>query len=85
MLIYVHAMMLLLLFSDTVSRSGVYCAVSNTIEQCKTEGVVDVLQTVKNIRMNKPGAVTTLVNKHRHCNNDIISILILIGSVYIYL
>ena len=49
------------LFSDTVSRSGVYCAVSNAIEQCKTEGVVDVFQTVKTIRMNKPGAVTTLV------------------------
>ena len=72
MLIYVHAMMLLLLFSDTVSRSGVYCAVSNAIEQCKTEGVVDVFQTVKNIRMTKPGAVSTLVNTIiLHCESII--------------
>ena len=33
--------------SDTVSRSDVYCAVSNAIEQCKTEGVVDVFQVTK--------------------------------------
>ena len=46
--------------SDTVSRSGVYCAVSNAIEQCKTEGVVDVFQATKAVRLHKPGAVTTL-------------------------
>ena len=53
---------ILLLFSDTVSRSGVYCAVSNAIEQCKTEGVVDVFQATKAVRLHKPGAVTTLVS-----------------------
>ena len=47
--------------SDTVSRSGVYCAVSNALEQCKTEGVVDVFQVTKAVRMQRPGAVTTLV------------------------
>ena len=55
---------ILLIFSDTVSRSGVYCAVSNAIEQCKTEGVVDVFQATKAVRLHKPGAVTTLVSIH---------------------
>ena len=55
---------ILFLFSDTVSRSGVYCVVSNAIEQCKTEGVVDVFQATKAVRMHKPGAVTTLVSIH---------------------
>ena len=47
--------------SDTVGRSGMYCAISNALEQCKAEGVVDVFQVVKAIRMQKPGAVTTQV------------------------
>ena len=55
---------IILLFSDTVSRSGVYCVVSNAIEQCKTEGVVDVFQATKAVRIHKPGAVTTLVSIH---------------------
>ena len=38
-----------------------YCAISNALEQCKAEGVVDVFQTVKGVRMQKPGAVTTQV------------------------
>ena len=33
--------------SDTVSRSGMFCAIATTIERCKTEGVVDVFQVVK--------------------------------------
>ena len=51
-------------FSDTVSRSGVYCAVSNAIEQCKAEGVVDVFQATKAVRIHKPGAVTTIVSTY---------------------
>ena len=48
-------------FSDTVSCCGVYCSVSIALEQCKTEGVINVFQVIKGVRMNKPGAVTTLV------------------------
>ena len=43
--------------------SGVFCAASNAIEQCKTEGLVDVFQATKAVRMNKPGIVTTLVSR----------------------
>ncbi|CAI8021866.1 Receptor-type tyrosine-protein phosphatase alpha [Geodia barretti] len=46
--------------SDTVSRSGMFCAILTTIERCKTEGVVDVFQVVKALRVQKPGAVLTV-------------------------
>lgn len=49
-----------------MSRSGVYCAVSNGIEQCKAEGVIDVFQAVKLLRMNKPGAVDSIVSTNDH-------------------
>ena len=51
----------MLLYSDTVSRTGVYCSVSIALEQCKIEGVVDVFQVTKSVKRSKPGAVTTLV------------------------
>ena len=50
--------------SDTVSRSGMFCAIATTIERCKTEGVVDVFQVVKALRVQKPGAVRTVVGCH---------------------
>ena len=48
-------------YSDTVSRVGVFCSLVNAIEMCKTEGVVDVFQVVKALRIQKPGAVPTMV------------------------
>jgi len=39
-----------------------FCAISTTIERCKTEGVVDVFQVVKALRGQKPGAVRTVVS-----------------------
>ena len=47
--------------SNTVSRSAIFCAVATTIERCKTEGVVDVFQVVKAMRVQKPGAIQTVV------------------------
>ena len=48
--------------SDTVSHVGVFCSLVNAIEMCKTEGVVDVFQVVKALRIQKPGAVLTAVS-----------------------
>ena len=48
-------------YSDTVSRVGVFCSSVNAIEMCKTEGVVDVFQVVKALRIQKPGTVLTVV------------------------
>ena len=52
--------------SDTVTRSGMFCAIATTIERCKTEGVVDVFQVVKALRVQKPGAVPTMVSILKH-------------------
>ncbi len=38
-----------------------FCVLSTTIERCKTEGVVDVFQVVKALRISKPGAILTVV------------------------
>ena len=50
--------------SDTVTRSGMFCAMATVIDRCKTEGVVDVFQVVKALRVQKPGAVPTVVSTH---------------------
>ena len=53
--------------NDTVTRSGMFCAIATTIERCKTEGVVDVFQVVKALRVQKPGAVPTVVSTMAMC------------------
>ena len=45
-----------------------FCAIATTIERCKTEGVVDVFQVVKALRVQKPGAVRNVVSGH-HTNS----------------
>ena len=52
--------------SDTVSRSGMFCAIATAIDRCKTEGLVDVFQVVKMQRIQKPGLVLDVVST-RHC------------------
>ncbi len=56
-----------------------FCAihVATTIEKCKTEGVVDVFQIVKALRVQKPGAVTTVVS----CHSDVIMWIVVNKSV----
>ena len=39
-----------------------FCAMATVIDRCKTEGIVDVFQVVKALRISKPGAVPTLVS-----------------------
>ena len=40
--------------------------IATTIERCKTEGMVDVFQVVKALRMQKPGAVCNVVSNITH-------------------
>ena len=49
-------------YSDTVTRSGIFCAAATIIEKCKSENIVDVFQVVKTQRINKPGSVPTPVS-----------------------
>ena len=63
------------LSSDTATRSGMYCSVGTTIDRCKTEGVVDVFQVVKALRVHKPGAVPSVVSS---------SAAYIVGGLYCY-
>ena len=38
-----------------------FCAIMSTIERCKSEGVVDVFQVIKALRVQKPEAVLNVV------------------------
>ena len=39
-----------------------FCAMATVIDRCKTEGAVDVFQVIKALRVQKPGAVPTVVS-----------------------
>jgi len=43
-----------------------FCAIATTTERCKMEGVVNVFQVVKALRVQKPGVVLNVVSmQHR--------------------
>ncbi len=50
--------------SSGVGRSGVYITLHITLERMKTEGLVDIFQTVKTLRIQRPAMVQTLVITH---------------------
>jgi protein tyrosine phosphatase len=43
--------------SDSVTRSGIFCAAMAAMEHCRSEGVVDIYQAVRALRQQRPGAV----------------------------
>ena len=51
-----------LLNSAGVGRTGVFCALSVLIDRLKSEAVVDVFQTVKQLRAQRPAMVQTKVS-----------------------
>ena len=53
--------LVVLLNSAGVGRTGVFCALSVLIERLKSEAVVDVFQTVKQLRAQRPAMVQTKV------------------------
>lgn len=56
--------------SDGVGRSATLAAIMSAIEKIKTEQTVDVFQTIKLIRVKRPGAVTTS-EQYRFCYKTI--------------
>ena len=62
---YATKFMFYFISSNGVGRSGTFCAIVSTLERVKQEQVLDVFQTVKSIRTNRPGAVQTLVGVKR--------------------
>lgn len=49
-------------FSAGVGRSGVFITLSIVLERMQYEGVVDVFQTVRTLRTQRPGMVQTEVS-----------------------
>ena len=50
-----------ILISGGCGRTGTYIAMCLLIDRLKTEGVVDVFQTVRGLRLQRPGMVRTVV------------------------
>ena len=48
--------------SDGVGRTGVFITVHTQLERLKTEGVVDVFQSLKSARIQRAALVDTLVS-----------------------
>ena len=51
----------LFLCSDGQGRSGTFAALCSVLERVKTEQVVDVFQTIKALRIQRPGLVKDVV------------------------
>ena len=49
-------------FSAGVGRTGVFIGLCNMIERVRVEGVIDVFQTVRELRNQRPAMVQTKVN-----------------------
>ena len=71
--------------SDTVSRSGIFCAFMNAMECCKAEGTVDVFQVVRALRIQKPGAVPTVVSQLWHSPHSNVAKHSVLYTVIMYL
>ena len=48
---------------DGATRSGLLCALSYMVERLKVEQDVDVFQSVKHTRINRPQLIPTFVSK----------------------
>lgn len=49
------------LHSAGAGRTGTFIALSNILERVKAEGLLDVFQAVKSLRLQRPHMVQTLV------------------------
>lgn len=49
-------------YSAGAGRTGTFCALSTVLERVKAEGILDVFQTVKSLRLQRPHMVQTLVS-----------------------
>ena len=53
----------LCIYSSGCGRTGTFIAVSILLERLKTEGVVDVFNTVRSLRLQRPNMVQTVVSR----------------------
>jgi len=66
LLLTIKTFVVVLCFSNGVGRSGTFCAILSIIERLKSEQVMDVCQSIKVIRVNRPKAVDSKVRAVVH-------------------
>ena len=54
-----------ILLSDGIGRTGVFCALCIVLERMRSEGVVDLFQTVKLLRTQRPNMIQNQVRVRR--------------------
>lgn len=54
--------------SAGAGRTGTFIALSNILERVKAEGLLDVFQTVKSLRTQRPHMVQTVVRSYGFTN-----------------
>ena len=57
-----YPMILIFFISGGCGRTGTYIAICLLIDRLKMEGVVDVFQTVRALRLQRPGMVRSVVS-----------------------
>ena len=57
-------------FSDGVKRTGFLCALSITLDKIDLEHEVDVFNSVKGVRLSRPGFITNLVSQQMYNMGD---------------
>lgn len=62
-------------YSAGAGRTGTFCALSTVLERVKAEGILDVFQTVKSLRLQRPHMVQTLV---RTFDSELLNITLLL-------
>ena len=53
------------ILSDGVGRTGAFITIYSQLERAKVEGVADIFQFVKSIRLQRAGMVSNLVSQYK--------------------
>ena len=67
--------------SNGVGRTGVFLSLHIILERMLVEGLVDVFQTVKNLRIQRPAMVQTLVSVSHTISAMLILFVMVTGAV----
>ena len=64
---HTHTHTHVLLLSDGVGRTGTFICIHSQLERLKTEGVVDIFQSIKSARIQRAGLVPEVVRNWLSC------------------
>ena len=67
-----------------MGRTGVFITAMSEIERVKVEGEVDIFQTVKAMRVQRPNMVSTVVS-YNHSTSLSTKLLVFLLHIYMYI